>query len=47
MRITIIGRGRVGGGLARLFRAAGHEVDALGRDGRDPFFYRIGGPADI
>jgi predicted dinucleotide-binding enzyme len=35
MKITIIGRGRVGGGLARLFQAAGHEVDALGREGGD------------
>jgi len=35
MRITIIGRGNVGGGLARLWQEAGHEVTALGRDGGD------------
>ena len=35
MRITVIGRGNVGGGLAGLWRAAGHEVDELGRDGGD------------
>src|SRR5919201_1770921 len=26
MKITVIGRGNVGGGLARLWRKAGHEV---------------------
>lgn len=35
MKITTIGRGTIGGGLARLWRAAGHEVDSLGRDGGD------------
>jgi predicted dinucleotide-binding enzyme len=35
MKITVIGRGNVGGGLARLWRDAGHEVDELGRDGGD------------
>lgn len=35
MRITTIGRGTIGGGLARLWRDAGHEVDELGRDGGD------------
>jgi 8-hydroxy-5-deazaflavin:NADPH oxidoreductase len=35
MRITVIGRGNVGGGLAKLWRAAGHEVDELGKDGGD------------
>ena len=35
MRITVIGRGNVGGGLAGLWRAAGHDVDELGRDGGD------------
>ncbi|HKD95014.1 MAG TPA: hypothetical protein VKB43_09955 [Gaiellaceae bacterium] len=35
MNITVIGRGNVGGGLARLWRAAGHEVQELGRDGGD------------
>jgi predicted dinucleotide-binding enzyme len=33
MNITVIGRGNVGGGLARFWRAAGHEVQELGRDG--------------
>ncbi|HET7352426.1 MAG TPA: hypothetical protein VFJ11_00070 [Gaiellaceae bacterium] len=35
MKITVIGRGNVGGGLARLWRNAGHEVQELGRDGGD------------
>ena len=35
MRITVIGRGNVGGGLARLWRDVGHEVQELGREGGD------------
>ena len=35
MRITVIGRGNVGGGLGKLWREAGHEVTELGRDGGD------------
>jgi predicted dinucleotide-binding enzyme len=35
MKITTIGRGNVGGGLARLWRAAGHEVQELGSEGGD------------
>jgi predicted dinucleotide-binding enzyme len=35
MKITTIGRGNVGGGLAGLWRQAGHEVQELGRDGGD------------
>jgi 8-hydroxy-5-deazaflavin:NADPH oxidoreductase len=35
MNITTIGRGTIGGGLARLWEAAGHEVATLGRDGGD------------
>lgn len=35
MRITTIGRGTLGGGLAKLWRAAGHEVSELGRGGGD------------
>jgi len=35
MRIAMIGRGNVGGGLARLFRDAGHDVDEIGKDGGD------------
>ena len=33
MKIVTIGRGNVGGGLAALWRKAGHEVTVLGRDG--------------
>jgi predicted dinucleotide-binding enzyme len=35
MKITTIGRGNIGGGLAKLWRAAGHEVEELGKDGGD------------
>ncbi|MFB7719162.1 NADPH-dependent F420 reductase [Nocardia sp. NPDC056100] len=35
MRITVIGRGHVGGGLAKRWTKAGHEVTAVGRDGGD------------
>lgn len=35
MKITTIGRGTIGGTLARLWRDAGHEVTELGRDGGD------------
>jgi 8-hydroxy-5-deazaflavin:NADPH oxidoreductase len=35
MKITTIGRGNVGGGLAGLWRAAGHDVTELGREGGD------------
>jgi hypothetical protein len=35
VRITTVGRGNIGGGLARLWRAAGHEVTELGREGGD------------
>jgi predicted dinucleotide-binding enzyme len=35
MKIAVIGKGNVGGGLARLWRVAGHEVQELGRDGGD------------
>jgi predicted dinucleotide-binding enzyme len=35
MKITTIGRGNIGGGLARLWEQAGHEVTPLGRDGGD------------
>jgi predicted dinucleotide-binding enzyme len=33
VKITIIGRGNVGGALQELLTANGHEVDALGSDG--------------
>jgi predicted dinucleotide-binding enzyme len=35
LRITTIGRGNVGGGLARLWRRAGHEVTEIGHEGGD------------
>jgi 8-hydroxy-5-deazaflavin:NADPH oxidoreductase len=35
MNITVIGRGNVGGGLARRWERAGHTVSQLGRDGGD------------
>ena len=35
MKITTIGRGAMGGTLARLWRSAGHNVTELGRDGGD------------
>jgi 8-hydroxy-5-deazaflavin:NADPH oxidoreductase len=35
MRITAIGRGKIGAGLGRLWEQAGHEVTLLGHDGGD------------
>jgi 8-hydroxy-5-deazaflavin:NADPH oxidoreductase len=35
VKITTIGKGNIGGGLARLWQAAGHDVTTLGRDGGD------------
>src|SRR5438067_1780124 len=35
MKITVVGRGNVGGGLARLWEQAGHQVSALGSEGGD------------
>ena len=35
MRITVLGRGNLGGGLADLWERAGHQVTRLGRDGGD------------
>jgi len=35
MQITTIGRGNIGGGLARLWEQAGHTVTTIGRDGGD------------
>jgi predicted dinucleotide-binding enzyme len=35
MNITTIGRGTIGGGLARLWEKAGHNVTTLGREGGD------------
>jgi 8-hydroxy-5-deazaflavin:NADPH oxidoreductase len=35
MKITTIGRGNIGGGLAKRWRAAGHDVTELGSEGGD------------
>jgi 8-hydroxy-5-deazaflavin:NADPH oxidoreductase len=35
MRITLIGRGNIGGGLGKRWRNAGHDVTELGKDGGD------------
>ena len=35
MNIAVVGKGNVGGGLARLWQQAGHEVTAFGREGGD------------
>src|SRR5712691_2113167 len=35
MKIFIVGNGNVGGGLARLWAAAGHETTAVGQQGGD------------
>jgi 8-hydroxy-5-deazaflavin:NADPH oxidoreductase len=35
MRITVFGKGNVGGGLADRWDAAGHQVTRVGRDGGD------------
>jgi 8-hydroxy-5-deazaflavin:NADPH oxidoreductase len=35
MKITVIGRGNVGGGLADLWEEAGHELQRIGREGGD------------
>jgi predicted dinucleotide-binding enzyme len=35
VNITTIGRGNIGGGLARLWEQAGHNVTTLGREGGD------------
>jgi predicted dinucleotide-binding enzyme len=35
VKITVIGRGNVGGGLARRWESAGHAVTTIGREGGD------------
>ena len=35
MKIAVIGRGNVGGGLGDLWEKAGHEVTRIGKDGGD------------
>src|ERR671938_672906 len=35
MKLAVVGRGNVGGGLADLWERAGHEVTRIGREGGD------------
>jgi predicted dinucleotide-binding enzyme len=35
MKIAVVGRGRIGGGLADRWERAGHEVTRIGKDGGD------------
>jgi 8-hydroxy-5-deazaflavin:NADPH oxidoreductase len=35
MKVAVVGRGNVGGGLAKRWRDKGHDVTELGRDGGD------------
>jgi predicted dinucleotide-binding enzyme len=35
VKIVVVGRGNVGGGLVRLWQGAGHDAMAIGRDGGD------------
>jgi len=35
MKIAVVGRGNVGGGLADLWEKAGHDVQRIGREGGD------------
>jgi 8-hydroxy-5-deazaflavin:NADPH oxidoreductase len=35
MKIAVVGRGNVGGGLAKFWRAAGHDVTEIGKEGGD------------
>jgi 8-hydroxy-5-deazaflavin:NADPH oxidoreductase len=35
MKIAVVGRGNVGGGLANLWEKAGHDVTSIGREGGD------------
>jgi 8-hydroxy-5-deazaflavin:NADPH oxidoreductase len=35
MKVAVVGKGNVGGGLADLWEKAGHEVTRIGRDGGD------------
>lgn len=35
MKLAVLGRGNVGGGLAKRWRSAGHDVTELGKDGGD------------
>ena len=35
MKIAVVGKGNVGGGLADLWETAGHEVRRIGKEGGD------------
>ena len=35
MKVAVLGRGNVGGGLADLWERVGHEVTRIGREGGD------------
>jgi predicted dinucleotide-binding enzyme len=35
MKVAVVGRGNVGGGLANLWERAGHDVTRIGREGGD------------
>lgn len=35
MKVAVVGRGNVGGGLADLWERAGHDVTRIGREGGD------------
>jgi predicted dinucleotide-binding enzyme len=35
VKVAVVGKGNVGGGLARLWERAGHEVTAFGKEGGD------------
>jgi 8-hydroxy-5-deazaflavin:NADPH oxidoreductase len=35
MKVAVVGRGNVGGGLANLWETGGHEVTRIGREGGD------------
>ncbi|HUK96001.1 MAG TPA: hypothetical protein VLU96_13235 [Gaiellaceae bacterium] len=35
MNVTTLGKGDIGGGLAKLWEKAGHDVTTLGREGGD------------
>jgi 8-hydroxy-5-deazaflavin:NADPH oxidoreductase len=50
MKIAVVGKGKVGGGLANLWEKAGHEVTRIGRDGgnvsdADAVLLAVPGPA--
>ena len=46
MKVVVVGRGHVGGGLARLWSSRGHQVTAIGRGGGDATDARLYGTVD-